>query len=272
LAGPMIYTSVFGDHPFLLEGAQRYVGYRPLGFFEHGNQFGMWMAMSAYCWWVLAKQQMGNIAVVSFGLVATTIAAMASQSVGAILLLAAGVSMLFLSARALRTFGIGMLVFAGISGAVYVSGVVPVEHIAQNTALGQKAIEVVRASGRGSIGYRVRRDQMALTMLYRRPVAGYGTWDWWRPLGSHPWGLPLLIFGQFGVVALLLACLILLWAPVKTVITADATRMPLAIVAILAAIDATLNSYMFVPAILCSAVIIQSGQVAIAAKRTKVSA
>ena len=267
LAGPMIYTSVYGDHPFLLEGAQRYVGYRPLGFFEHGNQFGMWMAMSAFSWWVLAKGQMGNMAIASFGLVATTLAALASQSVGAILLLAAGVAMLFLSARALRAFGFGMLVFAGISGAVYVSGAVPVEHIARNTALGQKAIEVVRASGRGSIGYRVRRDQMALAMLYRRPLAGYGTWDWWRPLGSHPWGLPLLVFGQFGVVALLLTGLMLLWAPVKTVMSADATRTPLAIIAILAAIDAGLNSYMFFPAMLCSAAIIKSRHVGIAARR-----
>jgi hypothetical protein len=258
VSGPFIYTVVYGDHAFLLEGAKRYVGYRPLGFFEHGNQFGIWIALSALAWWALVKQGETAKGGAMIWAIVTTAMALGSQSAGAILLLGVGAAILFLTAKKVRGLAYGMTGLSAMFALVYLSGALPVENIARNTAFGQKAIEIARASGRGSIGYRVRRDQMALAMLHREPVAGYGRWDWWRPLGSHPWGLPLLIAGQFGAVGLLLAFISLLWAPLRALLVADMHRFPLAIVVLLASADAALNSYIFFPAIVASAAIVTS--------------
>ena len=260
ISGPLIYPIIYGDHAFLLEGASRYVGYRPLGFFEHGNQFGIWIALSAFAWWALVRQGKKAKGGVLTSAIILTVAAVASQSIGAILLLCLGGAIMFLSAKRMRAFGYSMIALGAIFGLVYGSGILPVEHIVRNTAFGQQAIEIVRASGRSSIGYRVRRDQMALAMLYRQPVAGYGKWDWWRPLGSHPWGLPLLIAGQFGAAGLLMAFVSLLWGPIRAFLFSDMDRIPLATIVILAAADAALNSYIFFPAIVASAAIIKSRQ------------
>ena len=41
------YDAVYETHPFRADGAARYLGFRPIGFFEHGNQFGLWISLSA---------------------------------------------------------------------------------------------------------------------------------------------------------------------------------------------------------------------------------
>jgi len=45
--GPQIYAHLYGYEPYRWVGAQRYVGFRPVGLLEDGNQLGMWMATSA---------------------------------------------------------------------------------------------------------------------------------------------------------------------------------------------------------------------------------
>src|SRR6187551_3332187 len=39
--GPILYGWTYHAHPLRLDGAQRYVRFRPIGYFEHGNQFGL---------------------------------------------------------------------------------------------------------------------------------------------------------------------------------------------------------------------------------------
>lgn len=250
---PFIYDFIYGQHAFLLEGADRYIGYRPIGFFEHGNQYGIWMAMSAFAWCLHVRQSIVVPNSSLAWLALTGSATILSQSVGAILLLLVGIASLLVPAPFFRRTALSGLVITGLLATVYLSGIVPVEHIAKNTAFGQKAVEMLRATGRGSLGYRIRRDQMALDMLYRKPVAGYGSWDWWRPMGSHPWGLPLLIAGQFGAVAMILAYLSWLWAPIRSMLRRDATQHGFAIIVLLAVVDSLLNSFIFFPALLASA-------------------
>ncbi len=36
-------------------------------------------------------------------------------------------------------------------------------------------------------------------------MLGAARWDWWRQNGERPWGLALLILGQFGLIGLVLA-------------------------------------------------------------------
>ena len=47
VVGPFLYGLVYGAHPYQIEGAVRFVGYRPLIFLEHGNQLGIWIASAA---------------------------------------------------------------------------------------------------------------------------------------------------------------------------------------------------------------------------------
>jgi len=88
-------------------------------------------------------------------------------------------------------------------------------------------------------------------MIYRVPLTGYGTWDWWRPLKSHPWGLPLLLAGQFGFLSLVLVTIALFAGAIREIWLGSHSILP--VVVILAAIDAWLNSCIYFPAMLAAA-------------------
>ena len=47
VTGPRIYAALYGYQPYRWIGAQRYLGFRPVGLLEDGNQLGIWMATSA---------------------------------------------------------------------------------------------------------------------------------------------------------------------------------------------------------------------------------
>lgn len=251
--GPFLYPVIYGNHSFLLEGSPRFVGHRPLGFFEHGNQYGIWIAMSAIASLLLYKRASVGIYSIRCRTGLTFAAALACQSAGALILMSLGALASFFPIMRKRTVNVGLIAVIAVSAGVYVSGAVPVEYIVRKTQIGQKAAELLYGSKRGmSLGYRIRRDQMAIPMIRNAPIAGYGHWDWWRPLGSHPWGLPLLIAGQFGVVALVFSMIGLLVSPIFAYWCDDDLRMSLAIIVLLAAVDACLNSYIYFPALVAS--------------------
>jgi len=144
------------------------------------------------------------------------------------------------------------------AAAVYLSGVVPLRAIADHTVIGRQVVEFVKSTGRGSFTWRIARDQRALPVIAEHPLVGSGRWDWWRKNGERPWGLVLLIIGQFGLIGLALAFGSLL-APVARTITSHwhpgAWRMPsvaLATIVLMGIADALLNSFFFYPAILAA--------------------
>jgi hypothetical protein len=114
---------------------------------------------------------------------------------------------------------------------------------------------MIVSTGRGSIAYRVSQDQKAVPLIVEKPIVGAGRWDWWRAADTRPWGLGMLILGQFGLIGLCLAAAILC-GPV-----ADAganrvrdkelrrARRLLSLLVLIAVIDALLNSFVFLPAI-----------------------
>ena len=101
--GPNVYAWVYEPHPFRIDGDLRYVGFRPIGFFEHGNQFGLWMSMCALAaLWAARAASPGRDARVARSVAAVVVAmAIAAQSVGGIALLALG-SLFLWSCRWLR--------------------------------------------------------------------------------------------------------------------------------------------------------------------------
>jgi hypothetical protein len=249
-----MYAAVYGQHPFMFNGVSRYLGFRPLAFFEDGNQYGMWISMAALVCLhgVLVRGMRSRGYLVLAGLLA--IGAMASQSVSAILLLAFGCFGLLVSLRARHAIMAAAAVLAVTGGAAYLSGKVPLRSWARETASGQAVAKVLYMTNRASLGWRAQRDQKALPLIHQAPVVGHGTWDWWRPVGAHPWGLPLLIAGQFGLLAFVFAAFAILAAPLRDIWYGSRSVLP--VIVVLAVLDSWLNSTAYLPAILVSAAIV----------------
>lgn len=256
LGGPMLYRLLYGVHPFQYDGAGRYFGARPLALFEHGNQYGIWIAMAALAAVHLALRDKAHRAVRATIACWLVLGALASQSVGAILLLLLGIAWLLMSSRQRRgTLYVGLLLMIAVGGA-YLSGKERVEYLAYHTPFGQTAMGALKATGRGSLSWRIHRDVEALGTIRQTPLTGQGRWDWWSGLKAHPWGLPLLIAGQFGLVALLCLTLALLGGATRALWLGRDEALPL--VVLLSAIDAQLNSFIYMPAILAAAAIATS--------------
>jgi hypothetical protein len=185
--------------------------------------------------------------------------AVAAQSVGALLLAAAGIAFLGLRGRALvRPLAIAGVGSVALLAAVHLSGIVPLEHIARNTPVGQQVLATMRGVGRGSFTWRLSQDAKVLPAIHAAPLAGTARWDWFRPFATRPWGLTMLILGQFGAIGLCLAFGAVV-APAMAVLfrrigygawERDGDALPLAVIVLVAMADATLNSFVYLPAIL----------------------
>ena len=257
--GPLVYDAVYEPHPFRADGAVRYLGFRPLGFFENGNQFGLWISLSALAalWLAISSRAARwRWAAAILGAMA-----LAAQSVGAIALLAIGTGVLWAFGRVRpRLLASGAVLLIAIGGAVYLSGAIPFQAIAKDTAWGREVVNSIRSAGRGSFTWRIAQDQRLLADAVARPVTGSAQWDWWRAKETRPWALSLLIVGQFGLGGLLLALATLLGPALRTAWVAPrgsawrpaGSGLLLASIAVFTVIDALLNSFVFFPAIVAA--------------------
>jgi O-antigen ligase len=259
---PRVYGWVYEAHPFRSDGEQRYIGFRPLAFFENGNQYGIWVAVTAlaaiWLWQSTPKSPArGRLAAVALLGVAV---ALMSQSVGAIVLLFAGLALSSIIGRPIKRWVLPLIILMfALAGTLYLSGVIPLRAIADHSNIGRQMIDIVRATGRGSFTWRIARDQRALPLIAAHPVIGTARWDWWRQNGERPWNLVLLIIGQFGLVGILLVLSSLLTPALRALTTYwDPSawklqpELPLAIMVLMAVADAMLNSFFFYPAILAA--------------------
>jgi hypothetical protein len=259
--GPDAYGLTFEVHPFRADGAERYLGFRPIGFFEHGNQFGIWVSLCALlAVWRCVVLPPGRYRHIALAVAALSVLmALAAQSVGALLLMGAGGALLS-SSQLIRTrlvvFGtLGALM---LSAAVYTSGVIPINQIGKGTAWGQTVVNAFRAAGRGSFTWRISQDQKLLAEIKAHPVVGSAQWDWFRAKNTRPWGLAMLLLGQFGLVGLTLCFGSVLWPALREAWEAprasgwQSSTMPLllAVIVGLTMLDALMNSFIFFPAVL----------------------
>ena len=259
--GPDVYRLFFEAHPFRADGAERYLGFRPIGFFEHGNQFGLWVSLCALmAVWRFLVLPPGHYRRIAGAVAAICVAvAVAAQSIGALLLLGAGGALLsngrFVQTRLLVFGTLGALT---LSALVYASGVIPVAQIGKDTAFGRGVVTAFRSVGRGSFTWRISQDQKLLAEIKAHPVVGSGQWDWWRAKNTRPWGLAMLLLGQFGLVGLTLCFGAVLWPALRAAWEApqasgwQMSAMPLllAIIVGLTMLDALMNSFIFFPAVL----------------------
>ncbi|HWH82973.1 MAG TPA: hypothetical protein VNU71_12140 [Burkholderiaceae bacterium] len=259
--GPLIYDALYERHPYRLEGAVRFIGYRPLGLFEHGNQYGIWVAMCALAalWVALGKRASWRWRAVAG---VDVVIALASQSVGPIALLILGALFLLACNRwRARPMLLGTAGAVALAGAVYASGAVPIERLGRDTVLGRHIVEVLVSTQRGqSFAWRIAQDQRHMQAATARPLVGNGAWDWWRSRPRRPWGFAMLVLGQYGLIGLSACALAWLGSavaacgrvPAGAVWTPNGVPLALAALIVLSVLDALLNSFLFFPSLLAA--------------------
>ena len=240
-----------------MASVERYVGFRPLGFFEDGNQYGIWVAATALAaLWLPFFPDRNQTRPWLFAVPPVAVlVALASQSVGAILLLFVGIAMSVMLWKGGSRWVLGLIaiLLLVVGGTVYLSGTsFPLRSLAENTSIGRQIVDMARGLGRGSLTWRIARDQAGLAFLSEQAALGTGHWDWWRESGQRPWSSVLLIIGQFGFVGLLLAFGGFGVACLRSVLNHESAAAPLVAIACTALGDSSLNSFFFYPAILAA--------------------
>jgi hypothetical protein len=264
------YEALYGIHPFHDDGWVRYLGYRPIGLFEHGNQYGIWVCLSALSavWLAVAYKGESKSRLYFPIAIMLMLMAFAAQSVGAILLLCVGLVIL-LAWQMRLTVPLMIVCVCGLflAGALHVSGIVPLEWIARDTEFGRTTVEAFRSLGRGSFLWRFSQDLKSLNVMQASFATGTTVWDWWRPSGTRPWGLWLLAIGQFGIIGFSLAYGALLTAAGAVMYQVRGAHiwdkayatLPLALMVLLAMADSLLNAFLYFPAILAAGAIATRG-------------
>ncbi|MEP2102410.1 MAG: hypothetical protein ABJP02_12980 [Parasphingorhabdus sp.] len=270
VSGQRIYEWFFGQHPFANVGTERYFGYRPLAMFEDGNQYGLWVCCTALlAVWRLKSLSKENARLWRIvAAVTLCMMAIAAQSIGALLLMFAGMIMLH-SEKLLhysRKAIVPALFLISFGLIVYGSGVLPLRSIAKETVVGQVALDALRATGRSSFSWRISQDQQTIPQIREYLLVGSGYWDWWRELGRRPWGLLLLLVGQFGLIGIVLA----LGSPVTAMVSrlrdppfvqteptelqqpkrGSSSVLAFTIIVTIMLTDALLNAFIFLPALM----------------------
>ncbi len=265
------HAILYGEHPNRLDGVVRPVGYRAVGFFEHGNQYSLWVSLAAVAavWLAVSRPAAGTRWIwVPVALLALVLGVV-HQSRGAILLLLVGIALLTLwrfrlgyllvSALALGSAAFFALHYSGaLWGWLMAEGLIPRDALERGSAGAREMRRMLGEFGLGTFGYRIWQDMETRNIVLISPLFGQGQWDWWREAGTRPWGFWVLTAGQFGAIGSGLAlvalavptlgCLLRMgrvspWSPTNAAI-------PLGIVVLLGLIDATQNSFLFFPALL----------------------
>jgi hypothetical protein len=260
--GPQFYAHLYGYQPYRWLGAERYIGFRPVGLLEDGNQLGIWMAtatlLATGLWRHRLAQRvlglpMGGVVVVL--LVVTLLC----QSAGSIVLLLCLLPFVLVRRSWLHRWfvvalALGILCFAGLR----LSNRISLRALVNNHESVHNVAEFMSRIGRGAFGWRLEQDERHVKTALARPVLGWGRWDWWRGGPYRPWGLWLLAYGMYGALGLV-ALEALQFAPVfatawlpkaRDDLAKTSIRLVLAAVILLAGIDNLLNGSMILPLML----------------------
>ena len=204
--GHSVYGAFYEPHPFRFDGTERYLGYRPIGFFENGNQFGLWVALCALAAVWLARTEPTRSRRPWAGIAAVLVLISRRWPPQSPAHRTAGPSV----RRGLagegrvqprRAMASALLVLA-VGGGVYLSARCRSLTSArrQRSAAASSTACAAWAAARSPGASRRIRNSSAMRSAPRSPAASSGTGGRprrWRPGG--PWGLPLLAIGQFGL-------------------------------------------------------------------------
>lgn len=260
--GPFLYDRLYGYQPFRLTGADRFIGHRPIGLLENGNQLGIWMATAALiALWLWRRKTATEILRIPILAVAGALFAVTllCQSTGAIILLLALIPFAFIDPRHLsRTVSI-VLVFGILAFAAFrIANIVSLRELVKQNHSAHAVAAYLKHIGKGSFGWRLAQDERHIDTALDEPILGYGQWNWWDKGVERPWGLWLLTFGMYGSVGLIsLEALLLIpalravWFPLaRSDIGYTNMRHTLSAAVLISAADSLLNSGIILPLLL----------------------
>ena len=260
--GPSIYAFLYGYQPFQMTGADRFLGYRPIGLLENGNQLGIWMATAAliaiWLWWRKTATHILGIPIL-YAAIALLVVTLCCQSTGAIILLLGLIPFVFLDPRYLsRTVSVflvlGILAFA----ALRIANVIQIRDLVRENPTAHAVAGYMKSIGKDSFGWRLMQDERHIETALQEPILGWGQWDWWREGFERPWSLWLLVFGMYGSVGLvsleallLIPALRAVWLPLaRSDIGYTNMRHTLSAAVLISAIDSLLNAAIILPLLL----------------------
>ena len=261
-AGPQLYAFLYGYQPYRWVGAARYMGFRPIGFLEDGNQLGIWMAAATLLAVFLSVHRLtGRILGMPIGWVAAGLAGVTllCQSAGSILLLLFLLPLALLKRRSVLRAFVVVLVLGILSFALFrMTNLVSLRALEQRNGLAHSLSAALTSIGRHSLVWRFARDEGHIIVALQKPLLGSGQWNWWQNGDSRPWSLWLLVFGMYGLVGLIAFGTILLlpilravWPPAGgNAPNESSLRLALAALILMAAIDNLLNGAMILPYLL----------------------
>ncbi len=260
--GPQLYAHLYGYQPYRWIGAQRYIGFRPIGFLEDGNQLGIWMATAALlAVWLWKHRLVTTILRIPIGWLggALFVVTLLCQSGGSIVLLFCLLFFAFVRQSYLPRL-LAAFVLLGIIGAIglRLTNVISLRSLVTHNRTAYAGAQFLKRIHRGSFGWRLSQDEQHVDTALEKPLLGSGQWDWWKASGSRPWSLWLLAFGMYGIIGLLgLECLQLvpvarvLWLPFARGATQGLElRNALAAAVLMSAVDNLLNGSMILPLVL----------------------
>jgi hypothetical protein len=261
-AGPQLYTFIYGYQPYRWVGAERYVGFRPIGLLEDGNQLGIWMAVATLLAVCLSARRLTArilglpIRWVAGGLATTTLLC---QSVGSILLLLLLLPLALLRRRSVLRTLVVALVLAIVTFALFrMTAPTFLRSLAQRNGAAHSISSVLTEIGRHSLAWRLAREERDMAIAFQNPLLGLGRWNWWQNGDFRPWSLWLLVLGMYGWVGLVAFGLILFlpalctnWPSAGESDPDDLNlRQALVAVILMVAFDNLLNGAMILPYLL----------------------
>jgi hypothetical protein len=261
-AGPQLYAFFYSYQPYRWVGAARYVGFRPIGFLEDGNQLGIWMAAATLLATFLFLHRLtGRILGLPIGWVAVGLAGVTllCQSAGAILLLIFLLPLALLKRRSVLRAFFAVLVLAILAFAIFrMTNLVSLRTLAQSNEMAHSLSNSLTSMGRHSLAWRFAQDESHVMVALQNPVLGSGQWNWWQNSDSRPWSMWLLVFGMYGLVGLIafgailfLPVLRAIWKPAAgNAFSESQLRLTMAALILMVAIDNLLNGAMILPYLL----------------------
>jgi hypothetical protein len=262
VTGPRLYALLYGYQPYRWIGAQRYIGFRPIGLLEDGNQLGIWMATSALLaigLWKLRPH--GRILGIPIGTLAPILlaATFLCQSGGSVLLLLGLMPFIVINQKLLpRVLAVVLLLAIGSFAVLRLTNMVSLHSLVANNATADSAAHLLSKAGRGSFGWRLSQDEQYVNTALETPLLGSGEWDWWKGSASRPWGLWMLTFGMYGIFGLFALEALQLLPVARTIfvsrarssIEANHLRYLLTAAILMSAVDSLLNSAFILPLLL----------------------
>jgi hypothetical protein len=261
-AGPQLYAFFYGYQPFRWVGAARYVGFRPIGFLEDGNQLGIWMAAATLLVVFLFLHRLtGRILGLPIGWIAVGLAGVTllCQSAGSILLLLFLLPLALLKRRSVLRAFVAVLVVSILAFALFrMTNLVSLRALAHRDGVVRSLSIALTSLGRHSLAWRFAQDESHIVVALQKPLLGSGQWDWWKNGDFRPWSLWLLVFGMYGLVGLIAFGAILFLPIIRAVWTPAGgnapnepnLRLAMAALILMVAIDNLLNGSMILPYLL----------------------